>query len=124
MSPIFREMGEALRPLLRDVVTPLAIESPKGWVQHGTGTLLAVADSYFIVSASHVFEQAQTAKLPLCGSGNSSRPECDLSPDGHLTAFLRNHCCPFASPSCVKPRKTGCHTLWYTLSDGQRSSYR
>jgi len=55
-AQLFREMSEELLPALREAVIPIGVYDANGNEPRplGTGTLFAVADKRFIVSAGHV----------------------------------------------------------------------
>ena len=63
-NAIIHEMYAAVYQQVRRSVTPIGINDPKKGkiVQHGTGTLFSVGSDHFLVSASHVFEDAVTHK--------------------------------------------------------------
>lgn len=48
-----------------NATVPIVVLQGKALSQHGTGTLLAVADSFFLVTAAHVFRQANEHNLSL-----------------------------------------------------------
>jgi len=54
-----------IEPILRASVLPLLVKYQGRLAQLGTGTLFQVADASFIVTASHVVEEAAKRRLPL-----------------------------------------------------------
>lgn len=57
--------NEDLRPMFENSVIPILGEQDEGLVQCGTGTLLAVADARFLVTAAHVTEWATEFEVTL-----------------------------------------------------------
>ncbi|VTR91566.1 unnamed protein product [Gemmata massiliana] len=62
---VYLEMFNALLPRIQESVTPIGLCTTDGIRQHGTGTLVAVGEVHFLVSAAHVLDSARDAKLPL-----------------------------------------------------------
>lgn len=58
------EILEQLNPRIGDATVAIVAEQ-NGIVQHGTGTLLRIADRYFLVSAAHVLRQAHDGQAIL-----------------------------------------------------------
>ncbi len=58
-DPVYQEMFDAVFAVVREAVTPIAVGQPDGSLAaHGTGTLFAVGEVHYVVTASHVLEQA------------------------------------------------------------------
>jgi hypothetical protein len=56
--PLIERIATALMLVLRESVTPIAVIRGEQTIQWGTGTFFRVADESFLVTASHVWEQA------------------------------------------------------------------
>src|SRR5580704_7961985 len=58
-------MGYAAAGLASQCLTPIVVHQDAASRQHGMGTLFAIANRRFLVTASHVIAKAQEFDLPL-----------------------------------------------------------
>jgi hypothetical protein len=58
VRPLLERMAESLRPVFRASVTPIAVIRGEQTYQWGTGTFFRVVDNSFLVTASHVWDEA------------------------------------------------------------------
>jgi hypothetical protein len=58
VRPLLDKMVAALRPVLRESVTPIAVIQGERTLQWGTGTFFRVAEESFLVTACHVWDTA------------------------------------------------------------------
>jgi hypothetical protein len=70
IRPLLERMAPAVWAVARECVTPIAVVHADRTHQWGTGTLFRVADQCFMVTAAHVWQEAERANL-----------------DGHLCLF-------------------------------------
>jgi hypothetical protein len=60
-----KSVGDSLTPLIWESTVPIVSEKDDKFRQHGTGTLLSIAQRLFLVTAAHVFRQARSNSLAL-----------------------------------------------------------
>jgi hypothetical protein len=69
-DPLYGEMFSEANKRIRESVTPIGFQTPDGTIHpFGTGTLLAVADTHFVISAAHVFLRILKGERPIFGFG-------------------------------------------------------
>jgi hypothetical protein len=61
--PLIERMTSTLMPILRESVTPIAVIKEERTIQWGTGTFFRVAEESFLVTASHVWDEAVRYKV-------------------------------------------------------------
>src|SRR5262245_15216907 len=88
VRPLLDRMAAVLRPVLRESVTPISVVRGDQTAQFGTGTFFRVADSSFVVTASHVWEEATR-------TGDASHL-CVFGLDGRVEGGDRLRPVPFA----------------------------
>lgn len=70
-SDLCKSMATQLLPRIWESTIPILVKQGSDIRQHGTGTLLRIADRSFLVTAAHVVHQAREFHLPLLlDSGN------------------------------------------------------
>ena len=74
-------MFNQVEPLIRRSVTPIGryTHTPDGVRQFGTGTLFAVGNAHFVVTAAHVIDQARELDCHLCGFAYGEQTESGTS---------------------------------------------
>lgn len=89
---VYQEMFDALSPFIRESVTPIGLLVPGGEVvQHGTGTLFAVADAHFIITAAHVLDAVRDNNSALFGYAYGTTTEDGTTLVG--VPLDGGHCC-------------------------------
>jgi hypothetical protein len=81
-------MAQKLLPVIWKSTVPILVEQNEVYRQHGTGTLLAIAERRFLVTAAHVYRDAFDHKLDLfLGNGpNGGKGLMRLEGNFHCTS--------------------------------------